>query len=460
MNMETNRLEHMIMNLRAFLKDRFNLDEDKAHENDTIEEIKKGVVFRGTNLWVLMFAIMVCSVGLNVNSTAVIIGAMLISPLMGPIMGIGLGVGINDLELIIKAVKNLGIATIISVLTSAIYFMLSPLSDAQSELLARTTPTMWDVLIAFFGGLAGIVASSRREKGIVIPGVAIATALMPPLCTAGFGLASGNWSFFFGAIYLFFINSVFISLATYLIVRFLEYPKKHFERPEVETRVKRYIALFVMITILPSIYTGYGVVQESVFRNNSNRFIQSELSFDDCEILSRHLTYGKDSSTIEVTLFGPKIEESTIAQAKNRMQNYGLVHTKLIVNQGINSFVDSKTLDQINQKVRSGILDDLIHKNERIIAQKDSLIRQLQQEIQAVDLPLEALITEAKSQHAGITTMSVSRAPLMQNDLLMVDTFYLIFADFDRKPDIEELDRFKNWCKARLKSDSIKFLID
>ena len=213
---------------QKFLSERFNLDEGKASERETIEEIKQSVVFRGANLWILMFAIMVCSVGLNVNSPAVVIGAMLISPLMGPIMGVGLGVGINDFELIVKALKNLGIAAGISVITSALYFWISPLNDAQSELLARTAPTLWDVLIALFGGLAGIVAGSRKEKSNAIPGVAIATALMPPLCTAGFGLATAQWNYFFGAFYLFFINSVFISLSTYLIVRLLRFKPKEF----------------------------------------------------------------------------------------------------------------------------------------------------------------------------------------------------------------------------------------
>ena len=181
---------------------------DKDNEALIVESIRNGVEFKGTNLWILIFAIFIASLGLNVNSTAVIIGAMLIYPLMGPIMGIGLGVGINDFELIKKAFRNLLIATIFSVLTSTLYFLLSPLNEARSELLARTTPTIYDVLIAFFGGMAGIVASSTKLKGNVIPGVAIATALMPPLCTAGFGLANGNMHYFFGAFYLFFINSV------------------------------------------------------------------------------------------------------------------------------------------------------------------------------------------------------------------------------------------------------------
>ncbi|MEM8908386.1 MAG: TIGR00341 family protein, partial [Bacteroidota bacterium] len=232
-----------------FIQDRFNLDDDQATEEATIEEIKKGVIFKGTNLWILMFAILVASVGLNVNSPAVVIGAMLISPLMGPIMGIGLGIGINDFQLIVKALRNLTLAVVISVLTSAFYFWISPLNDAQSELLARTSPTLWDVLIGLFGGLAGIVAGSRKEKSNAIPGVAIATALMPPLCTAGFGLATAQWNYFFGAFYLFFINSVFISFSTYLIVRLLKYKPKEFVDEQRERQMKRYIYLFVLLTI-------------------------------------------------------------------------------------------------------------------------------------------------------------------------------------------------------------------
>ncbi|MEP5240095.1 MAG: DUF389 domain-containing protein, partial [Flavobacteriaceae bacterium] len=214
--------------LKLFLHDLFDLHEDKQRESKTIDDISKGVEFKGTNLWILIFAIIIASIGLNVNSTAIIIGAMLISPLMGPIMGIGLGAGINDFDLIKKAFWNIGVAVVISVLTSALYFWITPLHEAQSELLARTNPTLWDVMIGFFGGLAGIVAGSRKEKSNAIPGVAIATALMPPLCTAGYALANLNWYFFVGAFYLFFINSVFISVATFLIVRFLRYPKGKF----------------------------------------------------------------------------------------------------------------------------------------------------------------------------------------------------------------------------------------
>jgi uncharacterized hydrophobic protein (TIGR00271 family) len=230
-------IKEKFMSLFSFFKEIFDLQEGKEEEYNTIETIKKGIEFKGTNLWVLIFAIFIASIGLNVNSTAVIIGAMLISPLMGPIMGLGLGLGIYDFELIKKSLKNLTIAVVISLTTSSLYFLLTPLREAQSEILARTYPTIWDVFIAFLGGLAGIIAITRKDKGNAIPGVAIATALMPPLCTAGYGIASGNFLFFLGAFYLFFINSVFISLSTFLIVRFLKFPQINFVDLKLEKKL-------------------------------------------------------------------------------------------------------------------------------------------------------------------------------------------------------------------------------
>ena len=230
--------------LKEFMSGRFSLEEDKAQRDEVVATVEKGVVFRGVNLWVLIFATMIASLGLNVNSAAVIIGAMLISPIMGPIMGVGLSLGINDFDLLKKSLRNFTLMFIVAIITSTVYFFISPLGDARSELLARTVPTTYDVLIALFGGLAGIVAQSRRDRtSTVIPGVAIATALIPPLCTAGYGLATGQFRYFLGAFYLFFINSVFIALATYLMVRFLKYEKKAFLDPVKERNVRR-ISLF------------------------------------------------------------------------------------------------------------------------------------------------------------------------------------------------------------------------
>ncbi len=268
--------ESLYVQIKAFFARIFDVRQEKEDEQETIDSIKKGVEFKGTNLWVLIFATFIASLGLNTNSTAVIIGAMLISPLMGPIMGFGLGLGISDFELIKRSFRNFAIATVFSVITSSIYFLISPISEAQSELLARTQPTLYDVLIAFFGGLAGIVASSTKSKGNVIPGVAIATALMPPLCTAGFGLATGNLYYFFGAFYLFFINSVFISLATYLVVRVLKYPKKVFLDKDHEKRVTRYVGIIVIFTIVPSLFLSYRLVKTTYFNQQVLNYVNTE----------------------------------------------------------------------------------------------------------------------------------------------------------------------------------------
>ncbi|MDD6009259.1 MAG: DUF389 domain-containing protein, partial [Prevotellaceae bacterium] len=238
----------MLRLLLSKIKGYFNVSHDIEDEQQTIAQISNGVSFRGTNLWVLIFAIFIASLGLNVNSTAVIIGAMLISPLMGPIIGMGLAIGINDIELLRRAGKNFSVATAVSVLTATVYFLLTPLSEAQSELLARTSPTIYDVLIATFGGAAGILAQGTKIKGNVIPGVAIATALMPPLCTAGYGLATGNLLYFFGAFYLFFINTVFISLSTYIGVRLMKFHRKQFLSEETGKKAQRIIIAIVLAT--------------------------------------------------------------------------------------------------------------------------------------------------------------------------------------------------------------------
>lgn len=453
--------------LRRFLKDRFNLEEGKASEKATIEEIEKGVVFRGPNLWILMFAIMVASVGLNVNSPAVIIGAMLISPLMGPIMGIGLGVGINDFQLIIKALRNLGIAVGISVLTSALYFWISPLNDARSELLARTSPNLWDVLIALFGGLAGIVAGSRKEKSNAIPGVAIATALMPPLCTAGFGLATGQWSYFFGAFYLFFINSVFISFSTYLIVRLLAFKPKEFVDQVRERKVKRYIFILVFLTVIPSVYTAYNVVNESLFERQANLFVDQELRFDNCQIINRQYIYENDQKRIEVTLFGEPVTPDLIQNAQERLVQYRSLHDAiLVVHQGYTGpeGVQLETVEQMSQQMRTGIIEELYEKNQAMLQDKDNQIKFLEDKILQMreeEIPTAALAEEVKAINKNVRELSVSRAVVSGiKDSLTYDTVYLAYAKFARTPRRSERAQIEDWLKARVKADTIKLVVN
>ncbi|RYG30098.1 MAG: TIGR00341 family protein, partial [Chitinophagaceae bacterium] len=312
------------------------------------------VVFKGTNLWTLIFAMLIASIGLNVNSTAVIIGAMLISPLMGPIMGIGLGIATNDFDLMKIGAKNLLIAAVISILVSALYFYITPLHEASSELLARTNPSVWDVFIAFFGGLAGIVAGTRKQKSNVIPGVAIATALMPPLCTAGFGLASGQWPFVFGALYLFFINCAFICLATFLIVNHLKFRKKRFTTPEIKRRVVRYIWLTVIIATVPSVYLGYRIVERSIFENNAKRFIQQEFVFPRTQVINRTFST-REPRKIELLVVGEELTDEQIDTLRSRVPVYGMRNTALIIHQGLNA---RQEIDFA--QIKASILQDVI----------------------------------------------------------------------------------------------------
>ncbi|MBL7856970.1 MAG: TIGR00341 family protein [Cyclobacteriaceae bacterium] len=437
-----------------FLRDRFNLETDNADELETIERIRRDVEFRGTNLWILIFAVFIASIGLNVNSTAVIIGAMLISPLMGPILGIGTGVAINDLELLKKAFKNLMIATLFSVATSTLYFLVSPLSDAQSELLARTNPTIWDVLIALFGGLTGIVAVSRKEKSNALPGVAIATALMPPLCTAGYGLATGNLYYFIGAFYLYFINGVFISLSTFLIIRFLKYPKKEFVDPAREKRVRGWITFFVSITIVPSLYLAYQTVERSVFERNASRFITTELNYERARVISKQINFNTVKPTIEVTILGEKVDDKILALARSKMDQYKLRNTELIVFQDYRENVEPAQLS-------TTILHELMKQNETSLKTKEEQIQSLTKEVAKLKgntLLIPQVATEARALYPTLIEFSIDQTVVMELSTMKPDTTHIAYLKFSRKPSAGELRKIEEWLKARVNIGKIKIV--
>ncbi len=449
--------------LLAFFKELFDLHEDKERESTTIAEISKGVEFKGTNLWILIFAILIASIGLNVNSTAVVIGAMLISPLMGPIMGIGLGAGINDFALIKKAFRNLGIAVAISVLTSALYFWITPLHEAQSELLARTYPTLWDVLIAFFGGLAGIVVGSRKEKSNAIPGVAIATALMPPLCTAGYGLANLNWFYFVGAFYLFFINSVFISVATFLIVRFLKYPKKQFEDSSMEVRVKRYISFFVIITIIPSVYLAYHLVQRTLFEQNARYYISTAFDFNDTEVILQDFNYSPKEAKIEVTLYGKPLNEDQIDNLKKQLPVFKLEGSDLVIHQG---YIDTRASDQkfedMSNQIKLDIVEDLYRQNQGVIKSKDEKITLLENELVNYRLaayPVEEISRELQIHYEGLTDFAMSKALCSNLNTDRIDTVCVALVGFVHRPKKGELKKMQQWLQLRVKADSVRVVL-
>lgn len=438
-----------------FFKRNFDVRQEKEDERETIESIRKGIEFKGTNLWVLIFATFIASLGLNTNSTAVIIGAMLISPLMGPIMGFGLGLAISDFELIKKAFRNFATATVFSVITSTLYFLISPISEAQSELLARTQPTVYDVMIAFFGGLAGIVASSTKSKGNVIPGVAIATALMPPLCTAGFGLASGNLYYFFGAFYLYFINTVFISLATYLVVRVLKYPKKEFMDKQREKVVARYVGVIVFFTIVPSIYLSYNLVRTTYFNEQAHKFIASELTFPNTQILSR--TVSKDKKEMKVVMIGDSVPAVMIETARNKLKQYGLENIKLTVQQGF-----GKEQPDINQ-LKSLLMQDLYKSNVDLLKsqteQIDSLTRKLDNYRRTAWLARD-LVPEMKVLFPYVEEASCSYTYMMHTETMQADTVMLVYMKCSQKIKEAEQTKIKEWMSARASVTNIKLIIE
>lgn len=408
-------------------------------------------------MWVLIFATFVASLGLNTNSTAVIIGAMLISPLMGPIMGFGLGLGISDFGLIKQSFRNFLTATIFSVITSTLFFLISPISEAQSELLARTQPTVYDVLIAFFGGLAGIVASSTKSKGNVIPGVAIATALMPPLCTAGFGLASGNLYYFFGAFYLFFINSVFISLATYLVVRLLKYPKKVFLDKQREKKVTRYVGAIVLFTIVPSVYLSYNLIRSSYFYNRVHEFVVSELAFPNTQILNKTVTYEKNDREVKVVLIGETVPDAMIDAARAKMPKYGLKDVRLAVEQGF-----GKEATDINE-LKSLLMKDLYKNSQKVLRAQSRQIDSLKQEInhyRSYSRLIQELMPEMKVLFPYVEEASCSHTYLMHADTLRSDTVVLVYLKSKVRMSEADKKKFKEWLAARAEVKNVKLLIE
>ena len=431
----------------------FNALPDKTDETATVEQISDGVTFRGANLWVLIFAIFIACLGLNLNSTAVIIGAMLISPLMGPIIGMGLAVGRADLELLKRSLTNYGVSTVISVLTAALYFLLTPLTEAQSELLARTSPTLYDVLIALFGGAAGILAISTGGKGNVIPGVAIATALMPPLCTAGYGLAMGEWSFFFGACYLFFINTVFIALATYLGVRLLQFKPKQFVDKARLAVVNRYIAVIVVVTMLPAVYMTTQIIRQSVFENHVKQFVKQELNQPGTRILSEQAD--RETKTLDVVALGAALPNEMIEAARQRLADYQLADYQLNVIQGAQS--DSLLLARNN----AGTQQSLSGLDQQHLALQAERVAQLERETadyRRLDALAREIVGEVKAVCPKVESIGLSKITETPVDSGAVRSYVLAVANSRTPLPAADRDRLAQWLKVRTQADSLRLV--
>ena len=432
-----------------------SLGEDKAMESETIASIVSGVDFSGAKLWILVLAIFVASLGLNTNSTAVIIGAMLISPLMGPIIGMGLGVGINDFMLLKRAFKNYLVATLFSVATATLYFLITPFNEAQSELLARTSPTIYDVLIALCGGLAGIIAlgSLSQRSGNVIPGVAIATALMPPLCTVGFGLATANWLYALGALYLYLINTIFISVATFIgVTLIMRFHKKEFVDKQREKRVKRTIMGIAIITIIPSVFITLGMVKEAMFNNRCKRFCTNVVKVEGAHIISH--TFDYKNRSMRVVLLGEEADSAAINMMKERMADYGLEETTLEIVQGTSNM----KAEDLSGRLHLEEKQTLALQNQ--VMEYEKTIREQRAELDAyagAESHAKVLLPELRTLYPTIESVSTGRGVVcFKTDSVLADSTALIVSirSMKRLPAAEQ-SKVEAWLRKRLSGSHV-----
>lgn len=422
--------------------DFISLHQGEEKRESVLENIKQSISFRGSNLWILACAIVIASVGLNVNSTAVVIGAMLISPLMGPIVGAGFALAVFDFELLKRCGKNLLIATIVSLVVSAIYFFISPFKDAQPELLARTSPTIYDVLIAFFGGLVGVIALTRVEKGNPIPGVAIATALMPPLCTAGYGLAMGNFSYFFGAFYLYSINCFFICIATYFIVRYLKYTPVQFKNIRFEKQIRYGISFLLLLMIVPSFYLAYNLLKEKQFNDNVSKFIENEFTANGYTIIFKEIKYNTSPKKIELAFLSKRFSNEEEKQLNHRLNQYQIFNTSLIFKQG-------------TQDLKKEILNELGTQN-KALSEKDIIINNLQNEIKEFKFDDTETYKEIGILFPEAKNVSIGKFLLFPNsDSAKVETVVLFH--HQEKEEIDTL-KLKKWLIQKLSTNNIKLV--
>lgn len=432
------------MNIRNRFWDYVNLHNGEEDKQKVLETVTANVSFKGSNLWILACAILIASVGLNVNSAAVIIGAMLISPLMGPIVGAGFALGTYNSQLLKKSLKNLFIATLVSLFVSAFYFYLSPFKDVQSELLARTSPTIYDVLIAFFGGLVGVVAITRVEKGNPIPGVAIATALMPPLCTAGYGLATFNMSFFLGAFYLYTINCFFICISTFLVIKYLSYPASEAINPQNEKRIRFGITALIFIMIIPSFYLAYNLFQEKKFTSTVEDFINNEFSSRGYTVVYKKLNYG--SKTVDLAFLNKKLSKEDMEMYNKLLRERGLNDAKLVFRQD-------------DADLKSEILNELGKQNVSI-SEKDLAISKLQQELEKYRVNEPGLTNEMEILFPNLKEVALGKIEknMTQQDSIITKLVVLYKTDHELKPD--DKTKLTTWLQERLKIEEVVLVND
>ena len=441
-------MKKTLRKILIYLRSIIHLSDEIDYENASIS-IRKNIAFRGTNVFILACAIIIASVGLNVNSIPVIIGAMLISPVMGPIMGFGLGLGTQDNELVKNAMKNFAVMVAISILASSLFFVLSPLSLANpSELLARTRPTIYDVFIALFGGFAGIIETSRKDKGSVITGVAIATALMPPLCTVGYGISIWKGSIIFGALYLFLINSIFIALATFAAVKYFRFPLVE-TSGEKKRLSKSVMYLLLVVVIVPSVITAISVVKENNFMSHADRVVAENKNLGKCFIYDYKATYTRKSATLELFLAGEPPTDDAKKKFYNCAETYGITRSQIVFHEDATSMREDlseaeivKGIYEHNEK-QINRLNDSIAKLETVIA-----------DFKSKEIPTAAISKELFAQYPDITGLSLTQGSSV--DAEGIETEQIVAFITANNPMDEELhDRIERWLKVRLDNENV-----
>lgn len=442
--------------IKLFIKETFDIFKDTDHAA-TIEDIKSAVNMKGQNAWVLIFSILVASAGLNTSSPAVVIGAMLISPLMGPILGMGLSLGINDIDFLKKAFKNFGVMVVLSLLTSFLFFSIPMFQAETPELVARTYPDVRDVIIALSGGLALIIAFSRRNKSInTIAGVAIATALMPPLCTAGYGLATAKWDFFGGALFLFSINTIFIATATFIVVRFLKFPYEAYANSQRRKTISRIIAFLALVILIPSVYMFYQLYIKSDFNQKADGLIHKLRTEKGILILDVRKNFNKKE--IQFAVVGKSIMQTDIQDFKSEMKSFGYDDVKFKVLQDAGNL---ETMSKINEIENSFLSNQqLLVKKDQLLLNKDKEIFDLKNQLHKKGemlFPFRQIAEEIKALNANVEKVAYSET--ISTNFSAIDTiptFEIIWKN-QVKPDIKTFEnlRFQNWLRKKLKDESV-----
>ena len=439
--------------IREFLKTTLNLTND-VDIPAASENIRKNIPFRGPNVYILFVAIIIASVGLNVNSIPVIIGAMLISPLMGPITGLGLGLGTNDRELVLFSIKNLLVMVGISLLAATLYFILTPLEiDNPTELLARTRPTIYDVFIALFGGLAGVLETARKEKGTVLSGVAIATALMPPLCTVGYGIANLSWQYTIGALFLFSINCIFIAMAAYLMAKFLKFPVKTVE----QHRTRYFILSYALVILLAatSIFTGYHVIRENDFTKMANQFVKKNQNIGKTYIYDSQVNIDTKPYMLELRLAGETLNEDTKEMLLRDAENYGIMRSQIVIHEDA-----TVQVDRFNE---TEIVKNLMATNASNVQVRDDSIKVLNAQIahyKQQELPAKQLAEELQVQLPSITRLTLARGTALEQNVVMSEEQVVVVVHCSEMPSEEEKVRVYEWLKIRLQVEDLEIIFD